>query len=326
LNFFFNKGKRDRQKVLSHEAYREQANPYLSRMKHLLSILLCMGISTISMAQGPKVLIVTAHPDDETGVAAVVYRVTHDLHGMADQCVITNGEGGYKYSTLGNDYYGIELTDPAIGRANLPRIRKQELMNAGKVIGMNNIFFLDQLDSHYGLDEHDPLDTSWNVPLVSTRLREIMTRTKYDFVFCLLPTPETHGGHKAASLLALRAVRDLPVQQRPIILGGSVSAKTDTAYRFTQLKGYIESHTDADTAMYRFDMSMPFGYKGALNYKIVVNWEIAEHKSQGTMQLGMNRGDYETFWYFSLNDPAGKAKCESFFDSLKKTPYKPLSY
>ena len=47
-----------------------------------------------------KILIVTAHPDDETGFAATVYKVTKELNGTADQCVITNGEGVYKYSTL----------------------------------------------------------------------------------------------------------------------------------------------------------------------------------------------------------------------------------
>jgi LmbE family N-acetylglucosaminyl deacetylase len=257
----------------------------------------------------------------------VIYKVTHDLKGTVDQCVITNGEAGYKYSTLGNAYYGLDLTDPAVGRANLPRIRKQELMNAGKVIGTNNIFFLDQKDAHYGLDEHEPLDTSWDVAWVSTRLKDILMQTRYDYIFCLLPTPDTHGGHKAATLLALRAVKGLPAAQRPLILGVSVSSKTDTAQlRFRQLKSYTETKMDGDTALYRFDMTAPFGYKDKLNYKIIVNWEIAEHKSQGTMQLFMNHGDYEDFWYFAINDPAGKAKCQSFFDQLKKVPYKALQY
>ena len=289
----------------------------------ILVSLLCLQ----SFAQGPKVLVVTAHPDDETGMAAVIYKITHDLKGTADQCVITNGEAGYKYSTLGNDYYGLELTDPEVGRANLPRIRKQELINAGKIIGMNNIFFLDQKDAHYGLDEHEPLDTSWNVSWVSSRLKDILTKTKYDYVFCLLPTNETHGGHKAATLLALRAVQSLTEGQRPIILGVSGSTKTDTTTQhFQQLKSYSETKMDGDTALYKFDMSAPFGYKGSLNYKIIVNWEIAEHKSQGTMQLYMNHGDYEDFWYFAINNPAGKAKCAALFEQLKKIPYQARVY
>ena len=296
-------------------------------MKKTTLILLASIFSLSALAQGPKVLVVTAHPDDETGMAAVIYRITHDMKGTVDQCVITNGEAGYKYSTLGNDYYGLDLTDPAVGRANLPRIRKQELMNAGKIIGTNDIFFLDQLDAHYGIDEHEPLDTSWNVTLVSVRLKEILAKGKYDYVFCLLPTPETHGGHKAATLLALRAVSAMPERQRPIILGVSGSAKTDTVVqKFSQLKSYTETKMEGDTALYRFDMSASFGFKNALNYKIIVNWEIAEHKSQGTMQLYMNHGDYENFWYFSLNGPEGKAKCQKLFEDLKKIPYKTRAY
>src|SRR3954470_19278865 len=146
--------------------------------KIILPLLFVTVIAFILPAQtrtGPKVLVVTAHPDDETGMSATIYKITHELGGIVDQCVITNGEGGYKYSTLAEAYYGLELTSERVGRANLPRIRKQELMNAGKIIGTNNIFFLDQKDAHYGLNEHEPLDTTWNVPWVSTRLREIMT-------------------------------------------------------------------------------------------------------------------------------------------------------
>jgi LmbE family N-acetylglucosaminyl deacetylase len=299
---------------------------------NLVVLLLACLFSIPCIAQGPKVLVVTAHPDDETGMAAVIYKITHDLKGVVDQCVITNGEAGYKYSTLANDYYGLELTDPEVGRANLPRIRRQELINAGKIIGTNNIFFLDQKDAHYGLDEREPLDTSWNVSWISTRLSELLQKGEYDFVFCLLPTTETHGGHKAATLLALRAVEEYngmckKTRKQPIILGVSGSSKTDTAMqRFQQLKSYTETKMDGDTALYKFDMSVPFGYKGMLNYKIIVNWEIAEHKSQGAMQLYMNHGDYEDFWYFAINNPSGKAKCTALFEQLKRIPYQTRVY
>lgn len=275
---------------------------------------------------GPKILIVVAHPDDETGAAATIYKITHDLNGTVDQCVITNGEGGYKYSTLANAYYGLDLTDEKVGRANLPRIRKQELMNAGKIIGTNNIFFLDQKDAHYGLDEHEPLDTSWDVPLVTKRLVDILGTTHYDFVFCLLPTPETHGGHKAATLLALRAIEALPKDQRPAILAYSVSSVGDTIRPFSVLKDYMETKVEGDQPMFTVDRTVKFGYKNTLSYKIIVNWEIAEHKSQGTMQLAMNRGDYENFWFFAINRPGDKRRCEELFNRLKVVPYKALEY
>ncbi|MBL7777654.1 MAG: PIG-L family deacetylase [Chitinophagales bacterium] len=282
---------------------------------------------TVVAQQAPKVLVVTAHPDDETGVAALVYKVTHELNGTVDQCVITNGEGGYKYSTLGNTYYGLELTDEKIGREHLPRIRKQELMNAGKIIGTRNIYFLDQTDAHYGLDEKEPLDTTWNVGWVTTRLKDILTKTKYDFLICMLPVAETHAHHKAATLLSLRTVQTLPDSQRPIVLGYGVSSKTDTTQqKFTQLKNYTETKTVSDTALFTLDRTASFGYKNKLNYKMVVNWEIAEHKSQGTMQLAINQGDFEKYWLFALNPPSAKTTCEKLFEQLRKVPYPELKY
>lgn len=273
-----------------------------------------------------KVLIVIAHPDDETTFAATVYKVAKEKHGIVDLAVITNGEAGFKYSTLSEAYYGLELTNEKVGREHLPRIRKKELMSAGNIIGIRDFYFLDQQDAHYGLDEREPLDTSWDVCFVQHRLEQIMTKTKYDFVFCLLPTPETHAGHKAATLLALRTIKQLPAAQRPAILGVAVKEKKDTLLHFAQLKNYKETAMLYDTASFHFDRSVSFGYKNQLSYKVVVNWEIAEHKSQGTMQLAMNRGDLEMFWFFKQNDAALFEKCRSFFESLKEVPYPVKTY
>ena len=93
----------------------------------------------------PRALIVVAHPDDESCFAATVYEITHNLGGTVDQLVITNGEGGYRYSLLAESFYGVALTDEAVGRAALPEIRKRESLEAGRILGIANHFFLDQL-------------------------------------------------------------------------------------------------------------------------------------------------------------------------------------
>ena len=298
-------------------------------MKYMLAFLLTL-LFLPAIAQpgsGPRVLIVIAHPDDESGFAATIYKITKELHGTADLFLVTNGEGGYKYSTLAEAYYGKELTDEKTGREWLPQIRKQELMNAGRIIGIHNYYFMDQKDAKYGLDEHEPLDTSWHVPWVKQRLSQVLEQGNYDFLFCLLPVPGTHGGHKGATLLALQGVRDQKKGKKPIVLGGNIARKEDTTQtHFHQLKNYTETATIADTASFTFDRSAKFGFKKMLDYKIVVNWEIAEHKSQGVMQLGMNYGDYEQFFYFALNGKEGLEKCRLLFEQLKKNPYPEKTY
>jgi LmbE family N-acetylglucosaminyl deacetylase len=275
----------------------------------------------------PKVLVVTAHPDDETAFSVTMYKVAHELHGIVDQCVITNGEGGYKYSTLAEDYYHVELTDEKVGRQKLPQIRKQELMNADRILGVRNIYFLDQKDAHYGLNEREPLDTSWDVPWVLQRLKKLMTTNHYDYVFCLVPDSGTHGGHKAASMLALQTVQLLPEKERPVILAGTVVSKNDTIKKhFTQLKDYTYTRMNNEVAPFVVDRTATFGYKHTLNYKIIANWEIAEHKSQGTMHLYYNMGDYEHFLYFAINSKDKIESTRKFFEKLKNVPYPSKTY
>lgn len=278
-------------------------------------------VKSQSLTQHPvKALVVVAHPDDETAMAATIYKITQEQGGVVDQAVITNGEGGYRYSLLAEPYYHLKLTDESVGRMHLPRIRKQELINAGKIIGIRNHYFFDQKDARYGLDVREPLDTTWNVRWVESRLAEIMTQNAYDYVFCLLPDSTTHAHHKAATILALRTAGTL--KKRPVVLGVYTSNKTDTATRsYTELAGYPITRSTADRPVFRVDRTTPFGFNNRLNYKIIVNWEIAEHKSQGTMQTFMNQGDFEHFRMFDVNPAGSEQAARQFFEILNtRTP------
>ncbi|MFN8360688.1 MAG: PIG-L family deacetylase [Candidatus Kapaibacterium sp.] len=297
-------------------------------MKKIFLLLFALvSLSAHAAENAPKVLIVTAHPDDETGFAASVYKITHDLKGKVDLALVTNGEAGFKYSTLAEDIYGAELTDEAVGRELLPTIRKREIMAGGKIIGIRNYYFFDQKDTHYTLDCDTVLTQVWNVKWVREKLKELILREKYDYIFCLLPTPETHGHHKAATILALQSLSELEPADRPIILGCTVSEKTDTAQvNYRGLYGFRLTAVLSGKPTFFFDRTQKFGFKDNLNYKVVVNWLIAEHKSQGVMQLGMNRGDTENFWYFDVNPPSAIPKVEKFFESLKVLNYKKKQY
>jgi LmbE family N-acetylglucosaminyl deacetylase len=296
----------------------------------LLLLFLLANSSLTSRAQdrrsGPRVLVIMAHPDDESIFCVTLYKIIKEQQGTVDLFVITNGEAGYKYATLAENYYGLELTNQQIGRDNLPRIRKQELKNAGKILGISNYYFQDQKDAHFGLDGKEPLDTSWNVALVKKHLDEVLAKNHYDFIFCLLPDPNTHGQHKAATLLALNAIAGLPVSKRPVILGAVTRNKTDPVISFPGYSNYKETQTQSDTPLFSVDRTACFSYNNRVNYKVIANWEIAEHKSQGVTQMSVNDGDLEEFWYFKINDNARIEKTKALFGRLKQTPYLSKTY
>ncbi len=105
-----------------------------------------------SLDYEPKILLVTAHPDDDAIFSATVFKTTRLLNGEVDLAIVTNGEGGYRYSTLGNYLYGQELDKEETGRKYLPGIRKREVMAGGEIMGLRNYYFFDQVDDKSSLD------------------------------------------------------------------------------------------------------------------------------------------------------------------------------
>jgi len=151
----------------------------------------------------PKLLIVAAHPDDEYAFAATTYRLVRELGWAADQVIITNGEAGYRYSTLAQAIYGTALANERDGRVNLPAIRKEEAGRAGKILGIRQHFFLDQKDSGFDCDASAASSNNWDRAHILKVLGGLLSRERYDAVFTLLPTAQTHGHHRAAAECAV---------------------------------------------------------------------------------------------------------------------------
>lgn len=268
----------------------------------------------------PDVLLVVAHPDDEAMFAATVYKITHTLKGNVDLALVTDGGGGFRYAQLAEPIYGLELTDERIARHHLPAIRKQELLSGGRIIGLRNYYFLDQPDPEYTENVDTVLNHVWAADRVRSRLHEIMQRGGYDFVFVHLPIPNFHAHHKAASILALEAASAFPPPERPAVLGSFVGSRNDSTQFFRDFHehpGYPITRVTSSLPPYTFDRLQPLSPDGRLDYRIVVNWLIAEHKTQGTMQLLVNRGDLERFWLFEANGGDAAARTEALFRRLE---------
>ena len=242
---------------------------------------------------GGKLLIVVAHPDDEYAFAATTYRLIRELGWTADQVVITDGVAGYRYSALAGAVYGKALSGERDAHTNLPAIRKEETIRAGRILGIEHHYFLDQKDLGFASDASKADASNWDRARVLGFLSGLLTREKYDAVFTLLPTAETHGHHRAATAAALEAVAGLPKAERPLVFGVEARSRGDAPLRFNETAPAVA-----------FDRTEQFGYHDSLNYQIVVNWVIAEHKSQGLFQMDCGKHELEEFWVLGDGDAA----------------------
>jgi LmbE family N-acetylglucosaminyl deacetylase len=287
---------------------------------------LCFALSLLlfcyqSYSQGPRVLIVTAHPDDETMFPVTVFKVTHEMKGMADVALLTDGSGGYN-GLVASSYYGKNMTDSATGRTYLPLIRKKELLCSGEVMGIRNFYFFDQIDDFYQMNPEPFLSGErWDVGYIEKKLDKILEQGKYDFIFCLVPDAGQHAHHKTASIMALRAAQRYKGANKPIVLGGRSSGK-DSEYKFIELENYPETKILQKAPVFYFDRSYGFGENNKHSYMIVADWVKACHKSQsGDMNAAMHRGDLETFWYFETNGEQNLDKTRTFFEQLKSSGF-----
>ena len=272
--------------------------------------------------KGPNVLVVNAHPDDETSFPVILYKITHELKGTVDLALLTDGGGGFNGSELGSVYYGINLTDSLVGRSELPRIRKKELMEAGDIMGIRQYYFFDQLDDYYNLNP-TPYVTGkiWDIPFIEKKLDKILAAKPYDFVITMLPYAGQHGHHKTAVIMALRAVQRMRKDKRPIIFAGS-TYKDEKPDAFTVLDGFPETAIKKNTASYYLDVSTHFGKGKQVSYQVVSQWVVAAYKSQGDMQQNHAYiGDKETFRIFDINDDDAIAKVSNLFEQLKNTGF-----
>lgn len=285
--------------------------------------LLLIGFTFPASSQGPKVLVVTAHPDDETGFSVSLFKITHELKGIVDMAVMTDGGGGFADSQLGAMYYGLNLTDSLVARTHLPLIRKQEILDAAKIMGLRNIYFMEQPDDWYTLDPKPYISgKNWDIPFVEKRLDLILAERQYDFVITMLPHAGQHGHHKTAVLLALRAVQRYKGPHKPIIIAGSPLSPNAKPVDFSMLDGFPETKIKANAPTFTLNRAFRFKENDKVSYKIVADWVIAAYKSQGAIQEnGIHKTDFEVFRYFDINDAQGIQSVQDLFQQLANSGF-----
>jgi hypothetical protein len=185
-------------------------------------------------------------------------------------------------------------------------------------LGIQHQWFLNEKDDRFTLDAGESLQRSWHEERILRVLQQRLSKGHYDFVFVLLPSEQTHGEHKAASILALESVERLPASRRPIVLGAQAGGGDPAPY--TSLLGYSLTATDSPSPQFQFDRNTCFGYRESLSYQIVVDWVIAEHKSQGLFQTRCQQDRFENFWLFTVNRTSAAGEAESLFAAVRPRP------
>ncbi len=294
----------------------------MKKLSTLLAVVI-LFISPSLWAQGPKVLVVTAHPDDETGFSVTMFKITHELKGTVDMAVMTDGGGGFADSQLGAMYYGLPLTDSVTARTHLPMLRKQEILNAGKIMGVRNIYFMEQPDDWYTTDITPYISgKNWDIGYVEKRMDRLIAERGYDFIITMVPHAGQHGHHKTSVLMALRALQRYKGPNKPIIIAGSSMSANSKPSDFTMLDGYPETKLKPNSPKFTLNRAFRFKENDKVSYKIVADWVISEYKSQGAIQEnGIHRTDMEIYHYYDMNDASGIEKVQKLFDDLANSGF-----
>ena len=134
-----------------------------------------------------RVLVVTAHPDDlDFGASGTIAQWT--AKGIeVSYCICTNGDQGGE--------------DPTVPREEMPKIRQKEQRDAGKILGVSNIEFLNHRDG-------------WLEPTIELRKKIVREIRKTRPQRLLIQSPErnwdrlfaSHPDHLAAGEAAIQAV------------------------------------------------------------------------------------------------------------------------
>ncbi|MBK8978341.1 MAG: PIG-L family deacetylase [Planctomycetes bacterium] len=279
---------------------------------------------------GPRVLCVVAHPDDEVAFGGTLYKIATHLGGACDVFVITNGEAGYKYSTLAERLYGLRLTDPAVGRAELPRIRAAEMREAARFLAVRDVILLGETDHRFTTDPGEvlgPGTTVWDVTRIRRELDARLRAERYDFVFVHVPDPTSHGHHQAATILALEAVAALPRDARPVVLAAFPTTRAVERPALPEpLPGHPVTRLRPGVEPFAFDRAQKFGFRDRLDYAVVVNWAITAHRSQGTYQRFVDDWDTESFALFELDVPDAEVRARALFARLAEPQFAPVAY
>jgi N-acetylglucosamine malate deacetylase 2 len=147
------------------------------------------------MEKERQLLVIFPHPDDEAfGVSGTI--ATHVQNGTpVTYACLTLGEMG---RNMGNP--------PFANRESLPLIRKAELENAAKILGIHDLRMMGLRDKTIEFEDEDMLTN-----MISSLINELNP----SLIISFYPGYSVHPDHDATGAAVVRAVRNIPAESRP---------------------------------------------------------------------------------------------------------------
>jgi bacillithiol biosynthesis deacetylase BshB2 len=149
------------------------------------------------MEKERQVLVVFPHPDDEAfGVSGTI--ATHVKNGTpVTYACLTLGEMG---RNMGNP--------PFTNRENLPKIRKEELKEAARVLGIQDLRMLGFRDKTIEFEDEEKL---------ANRMLALIEEVNPSLIITFYPGYSVHPDHDATGAAVVRAVENMPAAARPTL-------------------------------------------------------------------------------------------------------------
>ena len=144
-----------------------------------------------------QILIVFPHPDDEAFSCAGVVKMSANMGVPVTYACLTLGEMG---RNLGNP--------PFATRESLPEIRRGELKEACKAMGIQDLRMMGLRDKTIEFEDDEKM-----IQLVSDLIEELNP----SLIFTFLPGFAVHPDHEATARAVVEAVRRMPREKRPKI-------------------------------------------------------------------------------------------------------------
>lgn len=249
-------------------------------------LMMWVGYSLMSreIPEEGRVLVVLAHPDDETMIAGTLVYL-QSLGKKIKIAYATDGEGG-KVFRIGEE----GLVSEDFPKEALRALRLSELERALSELGLSDWMRFEAPDDPLRDEEGLPLtdlatflqSNVWNAHAFYLEVLELMREYRPELVITMGNGPEVHAHHKAIGFITLQAAESL--------------AYLPSVYAISEHRWHGEAGSTPSLHEFRLDLNMSWPTEdGTVPLGEYVYRSIRQYQSQPAGLVGVPR-DYERIY------------------------------